>query len=938
MPEPIKSRRAPRGRPVPKVADPAPAAKAGPPTDLGVLIAIKDLLLIEHPSLAAFLRQVLLHVRALVGGDRGFIGVVTADGHRAAVRDETDRLIGAEFGDWRVPVSSHVIGGSSLSEVARSFCGYAAYTRRSRMSPDVHRLRYYMSTGEGTRSEIAVPVLVRGHVVAVINLESNRRGFYRLHHMQTLELVARLIAPHVDNLLAREGLQASVLGRVLRQIDDVLRADSGRTLETVCQLAAEALVSRMASLWLVNRKTGELALGGVWARSGRRKRGPFDRERQSVHRVLEDARPLQSRGSLYVPLLADGVLGVLAVGTREFGAPSKFYTVEDEQTLTVIAARIASAVHLKDLVRQRADEFRERSRKLTDLAGVFRELDLKALMQRAVDQLPDLCGGTGASLFMWEEAKQRFMLQASTCADIEKAGYQPREGLTGWVAATGRMLVLSQRTPGELMRHDRELTWRHKCNDARRSTKELEHRPFLAVPIFLRNQPVGVIRIADRVDDSPFNEADIAIVALVANYIGSAYAYFDKIRVKLQWEGHLRQLRELPLEPDRHELGTIECERGLMQRIVEIIARGWQADIVTLYTATTRSGTQNLRGPDLLTPPIWTGELRSGTEVMQQAIYPDDIPDVILTNGSSYWSSTDSAKLLTDRVPARDGRPERMRFAAREGIKSSAGIRLDVLGRPVGVLFLNFRRQFTFYPEARDVLQVYANQVAVTLEIVRLHKQIREAGQRHLAREIHDGIANPLAAHVEIGAAKASDIAHDLALKYGVRVAALMDELDVIREACRYVRDQAREMIGELHEPTLERAGLATALRDYFRSAPPSLSVDVVVEGAPRPAPHIEWNLYRIAQEAYHNAVKHAQAQHFWIVVQFQPHEALMTVGDDGIGFDASIARDLPTKFGLRGIEERVRLLGGRCDIASSTGEAAPSGTTLSIRLPMGHA
>jgi signal transduction histidine kinase len=93
-----------------------------------------------------------------------------------------------------------------------------------------------------------------------------------------------------------------------------------------------------------------------------------------------------------------------------------------------------------------------------------------------------------------------------------------------------------------------------------------------------------------------------------------------------------------------------------------------------------------------------------------------------------------------------------------------------------------------------------------------------------------------------------------------------------------------------------------------------------------------EINLYRIVQEALNNVVKHSQATRAWIEISRDEHQLNITVRDNGQGFDTRAGGASATRtrgFGMTGMAERVRMLGGSHVITSVPGE----GTTTKINL-----
>jgi signal transduction histidine kinase len=91
----------------------------------------------------------------------------------------------------------------------------------------------------------------------------------------------------------------------------------------------------------------------------------------------------------------------------------------------------------------------------------------------------------------------------------------------------------------------------------------------------------------------------------------------------------------------------------------------------------------------------------------------------------------------------------------------------------------------------------------------------------------------------------------------------------------------------------------------------------------------VEVGLYRIAQEALSNIVRHAQAAQVWLRLAVSPEDVSLVIEDDGQGFDP--AEVVKNRYGLVGLNERVNLLGGRLQIESAPG----TGTRLVVTVPI---
>ncbi len=144
--------------------------------------------------------------------------------------------------------------------------------------------------------------------------------------------------------------------------------------------------------------------------------------------------------------------------------------------------------------------------------------------------------------------------------------------------------------------------------------------------------------------------------------------------------------------------------------------------------------------------------------------------------------------------------------------------------------------------------------------------------------------------------------------------------------------EEARRSVLDLRAAPLERRSFCDALRDLVTQYGTEWNLESEFEavGADRPLPiYVEAGLYRMAQEALTNVVRHAQAKKVCIHFTATPDQVELVVEDDGIGFDTeALAKG---RFGLVGLNERTRLLGGTLEVCSVPGE----GTEIKITVPL---
>ena len=203
-----------------------------------------------------------------------------------------------------------------------------------------------------------------------------------------------------------------------------------------------------------------------------------------------------------------------------------------------------------------------------------------------------------------------------------------------------------------------------------------------------------------------------------------------------------------------------------------------------------------------------------------------------------------------------------------------------------------------------------------------------EEQRRRLARELHD---EPLQLFLHLARRLES-----LAGAPGVPgpVAKDLDESRVqALDAATRLRDLARG----LRSPALDQLGLAPALSSLLaetKEGCTALATDLKVRGqAARLAGDVELGVFRIAEEAVRNAVRHAGAHRLEVALDFAPNSVALTVKDDGRGFEGDRAEQVGSgHFGLMGMAERASLLGGEFEVRSAPG----AGTVVAARVPLG--
>lgn len=202
----------------------------------------------------------------------------------------------------------------------------------------------------------------------------------------------------------------------------------------------------------------------------------------------------------------------------------------------------------------------------------------------------------------------------------------------------------------------------------------------------------------------------------------------------------------------------------------------------------------------------------------------------------------------------------------------------------------------------------------------------REEEKRRVARELHDDIGQRLSALKMDLAMLEGDLREAGTTSCLSRAAAMHGGIDAAIAA-------VRQISADLRPTLLDELGLAAALdwltKDFSRRY--GLTIEL---GAPD---HLDVNeqeataVFRIVQEALNNVVHHAQANRVWIALDRQAGEHVLRVRDNGNGWDGALRDRTRRSFGLLGIRERARLLGGTLALTHAPGQ----GFELCLRFPM---
>ena len=418
-------------------------------------------------------------------------------------------------------------------------------------------------------------------------------------------------------------------------------------------------------------------------------------------------------------------------------------------------------------------------------------------------------------------------------------------------------------------------------------------KTFLGAPIVIGGEVYGNVYMTDKQDGAEFDEADEELLSVLTEYAAIGIH-------------HARRLDQL--ESRRDELERTVAALGATSEISRALAG--EVDLDPILELVARRGRELVaaRALVILLPH------HAGLRVAHAA---GELPDDLV--GQTVAESS---------------------LASRLGLEADSGLYVPLAfrGRRLGMLValdrLSGGPEFSSADE--QLLTSFATTAAVAVgtaqalsaERQRERSAAAEAERRRWARELHDETLQGIAAvRVMLASSRRDD---DAELRATVTRAA---------DALQGEADRLRDIIHDVRPSSLDDLGLMAAMealvaRHADDGGPAlQLEVDLDHEAGRTPErlhPDVETAIYRIAQEALTNALKHAEAHTVTIAVAEIEGEVGVRVRDDGRGYESTA---ITRGFGLVSIKERVELLDGRLRVTSAPGE----GTTLEARVPARH-
>ncbi len=530
------------------------------------------------------------------------------------------------------------------------------------------------------------------------------------------------------------------------------------------------------------------------------------------------------------------------------------------------------------------------------------ELDIERLLYRVLDVARELTGARYAALGVLDDRRER--LERFLTAGIDETAHAAIGDLPRGNGILG--VLISEPHPLRL----------HDVGEHPQSYGfPLDHPPmrsFLGVPVRIRGEAYGNLYLTEK-EGGDFDEGDEQAVVVLAGWAAIA---IDNARLYRDVRGRRDELERTvaALETTTAIAHAVGGETDL-QRILELIAK---------------------RGRALVAARVMVIELTDGPDLVIQAV-AGELDGTMVGERIPIEGSLGGQVLNSRRAERLADAPSRLRFRLAERVGAHTGLLVPLVFRDqavgVAAAFDRVTGGPEFSAEDERLMEAFAASAATavataqTVETQALARSVEasELERRRWARELHDDSLQELAA---------------VKLRLGALARVKPEDLpDAVAQAVEHVDasiQAMRSLITDMRPASLDQLGVAPALEalterwSALSGIDTNLDVDLRSETgdeSTRLTALIETTIYRVVQEALTNVAKHAGAQRVSVTVVERDGAVEIAVTDNGSGFSGGEPTD---GFGLIGMRERVRLVGGRHDIESSPGE----GTTVHAWIP----
>lgn len=575
------------------------------------------------------------------------------------------------------------------------------------------------------------------------------------------------------------------------------------------------------------------------------------------------------------------------VAKGRFGQPIEVSTQDEIGQLAEQFNRMASELQESyQFLEQRVDARTRKLSALYEITSVANEsLDLETTLERTFNQVLEMMETHIGSIQLLDDSGEvlHMAIHKGIPDEITDAieNMPPGVGLGYWIIENNQPLLVP------------DITLDQRVTD---STKTMPPHAYVGVPIRAKKKILGVLSVAKE-GHHQFSEDDMAVLVTIADRIGVA---IENARLYEAEQRRAEQFRVIG-EVGKHITSILALDQLLVQIATLVqgafdfyhIAIGLIEDDEVVYKV--GAG------------PLWN-EL--GKEFSEDRFK-------VGREGISGWVAATGEPLLVPDV-SKDDRFVSAKFGG-DRIQSELAVPIKAKGKVIGVLDAQSNELSHFDESDLMLLQLLADQAGIAIENAQLYEQAEQAAimeeRSRLARDLHDSVTQSLYS-VTLFAEAAKRLAGNNDMEN------TQDYLQQLGDNAQQALKELRLLVYQLRPSTLEHEGLIGALQHRLNTVEERAGVktELVVNGAADLEESVEEALYRIAQEALNNSLKHSSASSVKVEFCSEDNQIALSVQDNGQGFDPSQASQ-NGGIGMMSMRERIEKLGGSLHIDSAPGK-----------------
>jgi len=540
------------------------------------------------------------------------------------------------------------------------------------------------------------------------------------------------------------------------------------------------------------------------------------------------------------------------------------------------------------LLEQRVADRTKELTALNDIAAtVSRSLDLDTILGDGVDKTTQLVNADAGGIYLLDEETQTLRIGAYRGISAEMAEQFDQlkvgEGFSGRVVASGQPMIVNEIAASEHI--------------SRQAAVDEGFHSLISVPLTSKGRAFGALFAVTR-KQRDFTDRDIQLLASIGSQVGMAV---ENARLYAQAEDRLRQLEALYYADE-------ELYRYLkLDQVLEALAT-----VAPRVMGAANSAVFVLDKENRFKLRISHGVKLEALAWLQSGL-AEEAMAMIAADGKP--------QIITDTTQ----RPDMALLVEKDHVRSIITMPINVKGQPFGVFGVGYREKRVFTQDDQLLAVALAQRAALAVENALLYERAQELAtieeRQRLARDLHDAVTQTLFS--------ASLIAEVLPKLWQRSPEIGRQRLEELRQLTRGALAEMRTLLLELRPSALMEAHLGDLLRQLAEATTgrSRIPVSVTIVGQGEPSSTAKVALYRIAQEALNNMIKHSGASQAEIHLDCGPGALSLVISDNGKGFRQA---DAPADhFGLGIMRERADSIGANLTVESVIG----SGTVVRVTL-----